>query len=46
MAGVPDEVPVGIRPQVLVTDGLVVGDTVVRAADGALTSGQAIKTGE
>jgi RND family efflux transporter MFP subunit len=40
LGGPPD------RPQVLVTSGLVVGDTVVRAADGALTSGQAIRTGE
>ena len=34
------------RPQILVTSGLVVGDTVVRAADRPLTSGQAIRTGE
>lgn len=34
------------RPQVLVTSGLVAGDAVVRTADRALTSGQAIKTGE
>ena len=40
LGGPPD------RPQVLVTNGLVVGDTVVRTADSALTSGQAIKTGE
>ena len=34
------------RPQVLVTSGLVAGDTVVRSADHALSSGQAIRTGE
>jgi RND family efflux transporter MFP subunit len=34
------------RPQVLVTSGLVTGDTVVRTASRALTSGQAIRTGE
>jgi RND family efflux transporter MFP subunit len=34
------------RTQILVTSGLVVGDTVVRAADRPLTSGQAIRTGE
>ena len=34
------------RPQILVTSGLVVGDTVVRTADRPLTSGQVIRTGE
>jgi RND family efflux transporter MFP subunit len=34
------------RPQALVTNGLVAGDTVVRTADRPLTSGQAIRTGE
>ena len=32
------------RPQVLVTSGLVAGDTVVRKSDGPLSSGQSIKT--
>ena len=32
------------RPQVLVSSGLVAGDTIVRAADGPLSSGQNIKT--
>jgi RND family efflux transporter MFP subunit len=32
------------RPQVLVTNGLVAGDSVVRTADGPLSSGQNVKT--
>lgn len=32
------------RPQVLVTSGLVAGDSVVRKADGPLSSGQHVKT--
>jgi hypothetical protein len=32
------------RPQVLVTSGLVAGDSVVRTADSPLSSGQNIKT--
>jgi multidrug efflux pump subunit AcrA (membrane-fusion protein) len=34
------------RPQILVSNGLVVGDTVVRTAEKPMTSGQAIKTGD
>ena len=32
------------RPQILVTSGLVTGDTIVRTADGPLSGGQKIKT--
>jgi RND family efflux transporter MFP subunit len=32
------------RPQVLVSSGLVAGDTIVRSADGPLSGGQAVKT--
>ena len=32
------------RPQVLVSSGLVTGDTIVRSADGPLSSGQVVKT--
>ena len=32
------------RPQVLVSSGLVAGDTIVRSADGPLSGGQNIKT--
>ena len=32
------------RPQVLVSSGLVAGDTIVRSADGPLTGGQSVRT--
>ena len=32
------------RPQVLVTNGLVAGDTIVRSAESPLTAGQSIRT--
>ena len=32
------------RPQVLVSSGLVAGDTIVRSADGPLTGGQNVTT--
>jgi hypothetical protein len=34
----------GDRPQVLITSGLSVGDTVVRTSEAPLTTGQSIKT--
>ncbi|MGI9237858.1 MAG: efflux RND transporter periplasmic adaptor subunit [Woeseiaceae bacterium] len=34
----------GDRPQVLITSGLAVGDTIVRSSEGPLVAGQAIKT--
>ena len=32
------------RPQVLITDGLAVGDTIVRSSEKPLVNGQPIKT--